>query len=184
MINGINLSGLSEYTHEVQGDPREAHLHTGVELNWQNGTRMNVSTRTMELGTHRVIRDFEFPVDEPRQLLGLNGAPNPQEYLLGALAACMSVVYVLGASLLGVHLEKLRITIEGELDLRGMLGISEEAPVQLQNVNYTISVQGDGSLEQYEAIHDRVKRFSPNYSAFINPVNLQSGGIEIINEQL
>ena len=182
MLNGINLSGLSEYTHEVQGDPGEARLHTGVSLDWRNGTRMNVRTRTMELGAHRVIRDFEFPIDEPRQLLGLNGAPNPQEYLLGALAGCMGVVFVLGATLFGIHIEKLNIRIEGELDLRGMLGLDDTVPVQLQNVAYRIRVQGDGTPAQYAQLHDRVKRYSPNFNAFINPVNLRSAGLEILDE--
>ena len=178
MINGINISGLSEFTHEVKDDSGEALLCTGVKLDWQNGTRMNVATRSMYLGPHRVIRDFGFAIDEPRQLLGLNSAPNPQEYLLGALAGCMAVVYTIGASLLEVHLESLQIQIDGKLDLRGMMGLADDVPVQLQDVSYVIRVQGDGTGEQYEALHERVKRYSPNYNAFINPINLKSGTVE------
>ena len=185
MINGINISGLSEFTHEVKNDNDEALLRTGVRLDWQNGTRMNVATSSMQLGPHRIIRDFEFAIDEPRQLLGLNNAPNPQEYLLGALAGCMAVVYTIGASLLRVHLESLQIQIDGKLDLRGMMGLADDAPVQLQDVSYVIRVQGDGTEEQYEALHDRVKRYSPNYNAFINPLNLTSGKVEtVLNKPL
>ena len=183
MINGINLSGLSEFTHEVRDDSAEAHFSTGITLDWQNGTRMNVHTRRMQLGPHRISRDFEFAVDEPRQLLGLNSAPNPQEYLLGALAGCMAVVYTIGASILGVHIESLSIDIDGTLDLRGMLGLDDDAPVHLQDVRYVIHVSGDGTDAQYDALHDRVKRYSPNYNAFINPVNLTSGTVDVVRSE-
>ena len=105
MINGINISALSEFSNEVIEHPTEAKAKYGVKLDWQSGTKSKVSTKTMELGNHRSIRNFEMGMDEPKSLLGLNTAPNPQEYLLAGLAGCMSVVFMAGAALMDIKIE-------------------------------------------------------------------------------
>ncbi|MGC7358423.1 OsmC family protein, partial [Mycobacteroides abscessus subsp. massiliense] len=61
--------------------------------------------------------------DEPPELLGGNTAPNPQELLMAALNACMSVGYAAVAATMGVTVRSLEIETTGELDLRGFLGL-------------------------------------------------------------
>lgn len=173
MINGINVAGLSEFTHEVKADPQEGMIVAGTHLTWENGTKMKVSPKTMILGRHRVARDFEIDIDEPRQLLGLNTAPNPQEYLLGAMSGCMAVVYMMGASIMNLNIEKLEIEVDWNLDLRGFLGLDETVPVEVTQVKYRIKVQGNGTPEQYAALHERVKKFSPNYNTLLKPIQLE-----------
>ncbi len=172
MINGINVAGLSEFTHEVKGEPRAGTIKAGTHLTWENGTQLKVSPKTMVLGEHRVARDFEIAIDEPRQLLGLNSAPNPQEYLLGALSGCMAVVFMMGASMMKLDIEKLEIEVTWDLDLRGFLGLDETVPVEVTDVSYSIRVKGSGTPEQYEALHERVRRYSPNYNTLLKPIPL------------
>ena len=114
MLNNINLSGLSEYANEVKQNNIQGKASYGVVLNWESGTKTTVSTKNMILGEHKLVRDFSFTIDEPTQLLGVNCAPNPAEYLLGGLAGCMAVTFMAGATAMNIEVEQLKLEIDGD----------------------------------------------------------------------
>ncbi len=172
MLNGINISGLSEFSNEVKNCPVEAEAKFGVQLNWESGTKSTVTTKTSVLGEHRIIRDFQMGIDEPKQLLGLNSAPNPQEYLFAGLAGCMSVVFMAGASMMGIEIESLQIDIDGGLDLQGFLFTDSEQTAGLSRIDYTIRVKGSGTQEQYQQLISKIIKHSPNYNTIANPVEM------------
>ncbi|MGY8870426.1 MAG: OsmC family protein [Pseudomonadales bacterium] len=162
MRNGIAVSALSEFVNEIKNDPREAIAKYGVELNWQSGTRSRVTALPMSVGPHTVSRDFTWEIDEPRQLLGCNHAPNPQEYLLSGVGACILVGFAVGASVMEIQLESLKVTVRGQLDLAGFLDINPESPVPFTELNYCIEVAGDGTPEQFEKLRQTALQQSPN----------------------
>ena len=92
--------------------------------------------------------------------------------LLAAVNACMMVGYVAQAAVRGITLESCRIETEGELDLRGFLGIDETVPSGYRRINYTVKLEGDGSREQYEEIHQAVMATSPNYFNMAQPIQM------------
>ena len=96
MRNGIPAAGLSELAHEIREDAKQGIATYGVNVRWLSGSRAQVSTLPMTIGAHRVNRDFRWMVDEPRQLGGVNHAPNPQEYLLSGVGACIMVGFAVG----------------------------------------------------------------------------------------
>jgi uncharacterized OsmC-like protein len=112
--------------------------------------------------------------DEPIELLGQNTAPNPQELLLSALAACMTVGFVAGATAAGIRLDALEILTECAIDLRGALGIDPQIVPGARTVFYTIRVRGNGSREQFEQIHQDVTKTSPNFYHLSQPIELTS----------
>lgn len=171
MLNNINISGLSEFTHEVMNSPIEGKAKYGVELNWISGTRSTVKTKNMQLGEHKLVRDFEFEIDEPNQLLGINCAPNPAEYLLGGLAGCMAVTFLAGATALEIGVESLKLEIDGDLDLKGFLGLSDVNP-GFPELKYTFHVKGSGTQEQYQKLLERVTKHSPNYNTIRGEVKM------------
>lgn len=173
MRNGISVAGLSEFVHEIQESPKEGMAAYGVELNWQSGTRSKVQTLPMTVGTHTVSRDFSWEIDEPRQLLGCNHAPNPQEYLLSGVGACILVGFAVGASVMEVQLESLKVTVRGELNLSGFLDLDPEAPVSFSELNYRIDVVGDGTPEQFEILRQTALKQSPNAMTIMNQVPVQ-----------
>ena len=172
MLNNINIAGLSEFANEVKESPKEGKAKYGIELNWISGTKSVVKTKNMQLGDHKLVRNFEFNIDEPGQLLGINSYPNPQEYLLGGLAGCMAVTFIAGATLMGIRLESLTLEIDGELDLKGFLGVSEDDHIGFPELKYTFNVKGEGTSEQYAQLLERVKRHSPNYSTVAYEVKM------------
>ncbi|AZV59419.1 OsmC family protein [Peribacillus frigoritolerans] len=171
-INGINVPALKSYIEEVKQNPKNAMIDYKVNLQWQGGTKSKVTTKGIQLGDQSLERNFSFIIDEPEQILGENTNPTPQEYLLGGMGACMIVGYSVGASVMGITLDKLEIDLEAGLDLRGFLEVDPEAPIGFKDVNYTIRVKGNGTKEQYEKIHQTVIKASPNLATIANAITI------------
>ena len=72
----------------------------------------------------------------------------------------------------GFALEDLRIETEGELDLRGFLGLDDQVSPGYRRINYTVHLEGDGTREQYEEIHQPVMATSPNYFNMAQPIQM------------
>lgn len=162
MRNSISVSALSEYVNEVKEFRAEGIAKYGVEVDWQTGTRAIAKALPMEIGPHVVSRDFQWIIDEPRQLLGTNQAPNPQEYLLSGVGACLMVAFTVGASMKEIQLESLKVTVSGELDLAGFLEIDESAPIGFKNINYLFEVKSDAHTDELELLRQKAQAHSPN----------------------
>jgi uncharacterized OsmC-like protein len=124
------------------------------------------------IGGQEVKRQFKISIDEPLELLGENTAPNPQELLMTALNACITVGYVAGAAVKGITLEKVEIETSGELDLRGFLGIDPNVKPGYESLRYVVRIKGNGTVEQFQEIHENVIKTSPNYFNVSQPVRL------------
>jgi uncharacterized OsmC-like protein len=172
MLNNINISGLSEFANEIRERNIESKATYGVKLNWESGTKTTVSTKNMVLGEHKIIRDFNFTIDEPTQLLGVNSAPNPAEYMLGGLAGCMAVTFMTGATAMNIEIDKLELEIDGELDLMGFLGLNDNSTVGFPELKFIFNVKGNGTQEQYNTLLERVSKHSPNYNTIKNEVRM------------
>jgi uncharacterized OsmC-like protein len=175
MRNSIPTAALSEFVNEVAEKPEEAVLDYGIEIDWESGTRSRATTRPMMVGPHRVSRSFSWKADEPRQLMGNNHGPNPQELLLSGLGSCMMVSFVAGATAEGIQLESVRIDLDATLDLRGFMGIGTNAGVGFPEIRYTIHVTGDATPEQFADLHRKSVAHSPNAQTILNPVCLTGG---------
>ena len=172
MLNNINIAGLSEYTNEVKEEPIESRATYGVTLDWVSGTKSVVKTKNILFGNHKIVRNFEFTIDEPTQFLGVNCAPNPAEYLLGGLAGCMAVTFMTGATMMNIEIDKLRLEIDGELNLNGFLGLDENQPPGFPELTFIFHVEGNGTQEQYDHLINRVKAHSPNFNTIQNEVRM------------
>ena len=114
------------------------------------------------IGGQRIAKDFTIKIDEPSELCGTNKFANPQEYLLAALNACMIVGYTAACSMQGITIDELRIETEGDIDLRGFLGIDPNVKPGYDSLHYTVHIRGDGTPEQFQQVHDVVTKTSPN----------------------
>ena len=107
-------------------------------------------------------------------MLGTNTAPNPQEVLMAAFNACMLVGYVTGCAMKGVELEKVEIETEGELDLRGLLGLDASIKPGYDTIHYIVRIKGNGTKEQFQEVHETVMATSPNRYNVASPIRLES----------
>ena len=173
-LNGINLEALRGAVEAITQDPAKAMTHWQVTSHWRGGTRSDTRVTSCMIGGERVAKDFTIRVDEPLALCGTDQYANPQEHLLAALNACMIVGYSACCAHEGVELEELRIETEGDIDLRGFLGLDPTVKPGYDQLRYTVFIKGDGTPEQFEKIHRTVMDTSPNYFNLANAVSLKS----------
>ena len=171
-VNGLDLDALGEVVEEIQKDSSKAIVGFDVVTKWKGQTRSETTVTGFTLAGERVHRNHTITADEPFELLGSDGAPNPQELLMAAFNACITVGYVAGASLKGITLDSLEIRTKGELDLRGFLGLSDNVAPGYQNVDYEVRISGDGSPADFEEIHQTVMKTSPNYFNMSRPIKM------------
>jgi len=163
MVNGINIEALRGAIEAIAQDPAKGMTHWEITSYWRGGTRSDARVKRYSIGGAEIAKDFTIKVDEPLELCGTNQYANPQEYLLAALNACMIVGYSAWCAHEGIELEELRIETEGDIDLRGFLGIDPTVKPGYDHLRYTVHVKGSGTPEQFEKIHRTVMATSPNY---------------------
>jgi uncharacterized OsmC-like protein len=163
VVNGINVDDLLALRASIEQDPAKGITNWQVTTTWQGQTRSRAQVSGFEIGAEKVSRRFSFDVDEPLELGGSNAFPNPQEYLLASLNACMTVGYAAQCAIRGITLEHLEIETKGKIDLRGFLGIDSSVAPGYESLSYTVRIKGNGTEEQFAEVHDAVMATSPNY---------------------
>ena len=171
-VNGLDLPALGEVVEAIEQDASQAAVGFAVTTRWTGQTRSETVVDGFTMGGERIARSHKIVADEPCQLLGADSAPNPQELLMAAFNACITVGYVAGAALRGITLESLEIHTKGQLDLRGFLGLSEIVPAGYETIDYEVRIKGDGTPEDFEAIHQNVILTSPNYFNMSRPIRM------------
>ena len=178
IANGLDLDALDQMVEAIGRDPAAAIVGFRVTTDWAGQTRSRSLVESYTIGGTEVPRSFTIEADEPVELLGSNGAPNPQELLMSALNACMMVGYVAQAAVRGITLDSCRIETSGKLDLRGFLGLSDDVAVGYRQLDYTVHIKGDGTAEQFAEIHQAVMKTSPNYFNMARPIRM-NGTLEL-----
>jgi uncharacterized OsmC-like protein len=173
VVNGINVDDLFALIDGVKRDATKAKTNWRVSTSWRGQTRSRSQVESFGIGGEQVQRRFSIDIDEPCELGGTNQFANPQEHLLSALNACIMVGYVAQCAVHGITLESLKIETDGEIDLRGFLGIDPAVPAGYQNLSYTIRIKGSGTREEFAKIHEAVMATSPNFYNVSRPVTLK-----------
>jgi uncharacterized OsmC-like protein len=173
VINGIDLDQLFALVQGVKDDPAKGKTSWRVTTSWQGQTRSRAQVEAFGIGGERVPRRFSIDIDEPLELGGTDRFANPQEHLLAALNACVTVGYVAQCAVRGITLERLEIETDGEIDLRGFLGLDPAVPPGYETLRYTVRIKGSGTREQFAEIHEAVMATSPNFHNVSRPIVLQ-----------
>src|SRR5204862_6673258 len=128
---------------------------------WLGGAHNRTTIRDFYAANQEdTSRADAFAVDagEPAILLGADTGPNPAEYLLHALAACLttSIVYVAAAR--GVHLTEVESTLEGDMDVRGALGVDDEPRNGFERIGVSFRVTGNAPEEKLREVVERAQK--------------------------
>jgi uncharacterized OsmC-like protein len=173
LVNGIDVDDLFALIEGVKRNAATGKTDWRVTTTWKGGTRSRAQVEGFGIGGKRVPRRFAIDIDEPCELGGTNRFANPQEHLIAALNACMMVGYVAQCAVRGITLKSLEIETDGEIDLRGFLGIDAAVPPGYENLSYTVRIKGSGTKEQFAEIHQAVMATSPNFYNMSRPVALK-----------
>jgi uncharacterized OsmC-like protein len=162
-LNGVALDVLKETVSAIQKDPGLPQCKLRAHNRWIEGTQncTSISDYYAAREEQRHQQPFELAVDEPPLLAGSDQAPGPVEYLLNALAGCITTSMVAHAAVRGIKIEELESVVEGDIDLRGFLGLANEVPKGFTNIRARFKVKTDApNLERLKQLAE----FSPVYN--------------------
>ena len=118
--------------------------------------------------TRRAPSPFTYDADHPTVLVGNNNGPTPVEFLLHAIAACLTSGLANIASARGVTLHRVPSTVEGDIDLLGILGLSDTVRNGYRQIRVPFEIEGDASAEVLAALVDQSRRRSAVYDVLVN----------------
>jgi uncharacterized OsmC-like protein len=176
MRNGVDTDTLFGTLDAIKADPDLAWFQFRARNHWVDGAHNRTTIRDLyaakQEDTSRV-KEFVLDAGEPAILLGNDTGPNPAEYLLHALAACLttSIVYIAAAR--GVRLTEVESTLEGDMDVQGALGLSEEHRNGFDNIRVSFRVKGDAPEEKLRQVVDRAQQRSAVFDIVTNGVPVQ-----------
>jgi uncharacterized OsmC-like protein len=174
-MNGVDTPKLFATINAVKGQPDLAKFQFRATNRWVNGThnRSVIETFSGAGGEHRHTGDIQFDADHPAVLVGGDAAPTPVEFLLHAIAACiMSGVGNIAAAR-GVKLTEVEATVEGDIDLRGILGISTEVRNGYDQMRVHFRIKGDASPEKLQEIVAQSQARSAVFDVLTNGTKVQ-----------
>ena len=172
-INGLNVQAANDTIAALQADKSLAKFQFRARNKWINGGE-NRSTIRDFYGAGREddsrLQSFVFTNGEPPVLLGNNEGANPVEFLLHALAGCVTTTIVLHAMARGISVLELSTELEGDLDLQGLLGLDESVPAGYQEIRIRMHVEADCSDEELEDLLAFTQQHSPVCNTVCRPV--------------
>ena len=166
ILNGVNVDQLFSTIDLIKMNPDIAKFQFRAKNSWVDGTYNRATVKdfygALEEDNSREPKAFD--IDEPPVLLGYNKGNNPVEYLLVALSGCLTTSLIAHASARGIEINGLESRYEGDIDLRGFLGISEDVPVAYQDIRVYFKIDADISDEQKEGLIQMAQKYSPVFN--------------------
>src|SRR5262245_8393247 len=174
-MNGVDVERLFQTIDAIKQVPQLADFKFRLKNRWINGG-LNRSTIKNFYGTsqeHQHQEPFTVEADEPVLLLGNDAAPNPVEYLLHALAACVTSALVYHAAAKGIQLQEVESKVEGEIDLHGFLGLDENVRRGYKKIKMTFRIKADVPDEQLDELVQLGPTFSPVFDSVTKGVPVE-----------
>ena len=174
-LNGVDVPTLFA-TIDAVGENRElAKFQFRATNKWETGTysRTSIKSYSGAGGDHDHVREFVVDGDHPQVLVGEDRAPLPVELILAGLASCLTGGIGNIASARGVELYSVESSIEGEIDVQGLLGLSDEVRNGFQQIRIDFKIEGDAPREKLEKIVMQSKARSAVYDVLTNGVPVQ-----------
>jgi uncharacterized OsmC-like protein len=176
-VNGINVDQLFRTIEQIKGEPELGKSKFRANNKWLDGThgqaRVHGFYTAGKEDTSR--KPVTFEIDEPTALMGKGEGTNPVEYLLVALSGCLTTSLVAHAAAKGIEIREVESRLEGDIDLRGFLGISEEVKVGYQQIRVIFHIDADISPQQKQELIEMAQKYSPVFNTIFHatPVAVQ-----------
>ncbi|HEX5132469.1 MAG TPA: OsmC family protein [Candidatus Krumholzibacteria bacterium] len=173
--NGVDTPTLFATINAVGGQPELAEFQFRATNRWQQGThsRTRIQAFSGAGGEQAHETEFVYDADHPAVLVGRDQAPTPVEFLLHALASCLTAGIGNIAAARGVTLYEVESTLEGDINLLGLLGLSKEVRNGYQGIRVNFKIKGDAPAEKLEKIVEQSKNRSAVYDVVTNGVPVE-----------
>jgi uncharacterized OsmC-like protein len=175
-LNGVDVPTLFATLDAVKAQPDIAAFQFRATNEWVSGTH-NRSTIQGFYGAGQEDQSrpvpFRYDADHPAVLVGGNSGPTPVEFLLHAIAACLTSGLANIAAARGIPLRRVRSSVQGDIDLLGILGISDTVRNGYSQIRVSFEIDGDASAEQLTALVEQSRRRSAVYDVLVNGTDVQ-----------
>jgi uncharacterized OsmC-like protein len=172
-LNGVDVPTLFATLDAVKGSPEIAKFQFRATNRWISGTHNRSTIRGFygagQEDTSRT-EDFTYDADHPAILVGTGHGPTPVEFLLHAIAACLTAGIANIAAARGVALREVSSTVEGDIDLLGILGLSDQVRNGYQAIRVNFQVSGDAPAEVLRALVEQSRARSAVFDVLTNGV--------------
>jgi uncharacterized OsmC-like protein len=169
-LNGVDTPALFATINVVKAQPELARFQFRATNRWVKGTnsRTRIESFSGAGGEHTHKRMFEYDADHPAVLVGADEGPLPVEFLLVALASCLTSGIGNIAAARGVQLTEVRSTIEGDMDAQGILGLSDQVRNGYSGIRVNFDIKGDAPPEKLRAIVEQSRARSAVFDVITN----------------
>jgi uncharacterized OsmC-like protein len=172
--NGVNVAALLDAREALTAAPEAAKFQWRASCKWVNGTH---STSTVEgyfgLGEeHKHKTTFSFEADHPETFASEDNGAAPVEMVLVGLASCLTAGVAAVAQHREIQLRSVTATLEGGMDIQGILGIDKDIRNGFDGIKVTFDIDADASAEDLEALVAQSQKRSAVYDVISNPTNI------------
>jgi uncharacterized OsmC-like protein len=178
--NGVDTPTLLETINAVGAQPGLAQFKFRASNRWREGTHSiaRVESFSGAGGEHVHETQMLYDFDHPKVLVGKDHGPTPVEYLLLALAGCLTAGIANVAAARGVTLREIESTVEGDIDLRGIFGLSRQVRNGYQKIRVNFTIAGDAPEETLRAIVEQSRARSAVFDVLTNgaPIDIVVNG--------
>lgn len=167
MVNGVNVDKVMDVITGIEQDSDNAKFQFRLNNRWVDGGLNRSRIKGFFANGHEDetrAEHFVVDSDEPQITAGGDSAPNPMEFVLHSLASCLTSTMVYHASVQGIEVESVECSLEGDMDVRGMLGLSDEVRRGYTHVRVLMRVESTASAATLEEL----ALFSPVYDIVSN----------------
>ena len=164
--NGVDTQQMYGTLDAIKAQPELGRFQFRAHNHWIDGAHNRTTIQGFYgAGQEDSSRVEPFVVDagEPAILLGTDSGANPAEYLLHALAACLTTTLVYVAAARKVRLTEVESTLEGDMDVRGALGLSDEVRNGFERIRVSFRIKGDAPPEKLREVVERAQQRSAVY---------------------
>jgi len=175
-LNGVDVPTLFATLDAVKGAPEIAQFQFRARNEWISGTHSrSVIQGFFGAGQEDTSRTdpFTYDADHPAVLVGSNQAPTPVEFLLHAIATCLTAGLANIAAARGITLRRVSSTVEGDIDLLGVFGLSDSVRNGYRQIRVHFDIEGDASAEELAALVQQSRNRSAVYDVLINGTDVQ-----------
>jgi uncharacterized OsmC-like protein len=173
MLNGLDTERMQDTVEAIRQDRTLAKFEFRARNRWHQGGE-NRSTIQGFFGAGREddsrSTPFVFTNGEPPVLLGENEGANPVEFLLHALAGCVTTTTVLHATARGIRLHRISTRLSGDIDVQGLLGFDDTIPPGYREIRIDMEIEADASDEEIEDLIRYAEGHSPVCNTVCRPV--------------
>jgi len=170
--NGVNTPTLFATINAVKEMPALAQFKFRVSNQWRSGTHSEsrIESFSGAGGEHYHQSEFRYGADHPAVLVGQDRGPTPIEFLLHGLASCITAGIGNIAAARGVTLTSVESHVEGEIDLQGLLGISDTVRNGYERIRISFTIAGDAPPEKLREIVEQSRARSAVFDVLTNGV--------------